>query len=273
MRIQRVCDVCAHTASRVARVTTLNRVAREAARRLRTRFNRVSDHEIPAVYLAGLDLLRPPRFDFQILRHVMTRLTLGLRVTALAQLSLLPLSHDISVMAQERAVVLQKCLRHGVAKRLRLMARRALRLRPLLLVLVTAEALAHRRQWRAFGVDDAGVTRHALAANFRHCQVLVVVDRDLAAGTNRGDGQHRAHLARVAMTALTNRCPRQALAGVVRDDVVTAHAAQARRLARRTTGDAREVHLVRKARRRRLPLTGHERRQRKRKPEQPCRKA
>ena len=135
------------------------------------------------------------------LSHVVARLALGLRVAVLAQACLLALCHRIAVVAQEGVVVLQEGHGQRVAECLRLVTRRALAALPLLRVLVAAEALAHRRQRRALRIDDAGVTRHALAADLRHGEVLVVVDRDVSARARRRRGEHRAHFVSVAVAA------------------------------------------------------------------------
>jgi hypothetical protein len=233
----------------------------------------MADHEITTVHLTGFDLLGAPFFDSQILRHVVTRLTLGLRVAALAELSLLALGHDATMVAQEAGIVLQERDGHRTPQRFGIVARRALGLSPLLFVLVTAEALAHRRQSRSLRVHYARVARYALPANFRHGQVLIVIDGDLAARARRRTGQHRLHLVRVAVTAFTDGDLRHALPRIMRGHVVTTHAAQARGLAGHAASDASEVNLVRKTRWCRLTSTSGKRRQREREPQQESRKA
>jgi len=233
----------------------------------------MANHEITAVHLARLDLFGTARFDLQVLSYVVTRLALRLRMTALAQLRLLALRHDAPVMTQEAGVVLEERHWHGAPKRFRLVARSALGLSPLLLVFMTGEALAHGRQRRPFRVHHSRVTRHALAANFRHGQVLVVVDRNLTARSYRRYCQHGLYLMRVLMTAFTDGCAGHALPGIMRYHVVTADAAQARGLARHTAGDAGEVNLMRKAGRPRLTSTRGKRSQGQGKPEQENREA
>src|ERR1700712_2831714 len=103
---------------------------------------------------------------------------------------------------------------------------------------MTAEALAHGRERRTLGVHHARVTRRALPANFRQCQVLVVVDRNLAARAYWRHREHGLHLMGVAMAARAERRAWHALPGIMRGDVVTAHAAQARRLAGRAASNA-----------------------------------
>jgi len=171
-------------------------------------------------------------------------------MAALAELRLLALGHHIAVVTQEPGIVLQERGRHRATQRFGLVTRGALTSIPLLGVLVAGEALAHGRQRRALCVDHARVARDALPANFRHCEVLVVVDRDLAARAHGFDRKHSAHLMRVAMTPLTDRDLRQALSGIMPSDVVTTHTAQTRGLSGHTASNARQVHLMRKALRR-----------------------
>jgi len=219
----------------------------------------MANHEITAVHLARLDLFGPARFNLQILSHIVTRLALRLRMAALAKLRLLALGHHAPVMTQEAGVVFEERHRHRASERFGLVTRSALGLRPLLLVFMTREALAHGRQGRPFRVDHPRVTRHALAANFRHGQVLVVVNRDLTARPYRRDRQHGFYLVRVLMTAFADGCAGHALSRIMRDHVVTTDAAQARRLARHTTSDAGQVNSMRKARWPRLTSTSGKR--------------
>jgi hypothetical protein len=98
MGIGGVRDVRAHAAGYVARIASLNRVAGEAARGLRARLDGVPHHEVSAVDLARLDLLRASLLDGKILRDVVARLTLRLRVAALTELRLLALGHGRAMM-------------------------------------------------------------------------------------------------------------------------------------------------------------------------------
>jgi hypothetical protein len=112
------------------------------------------------------------------------------------------------------------------------------------------------------------MTRHALAANFGHCQVLVVVDADLAARPNRSQREYRAGLMAVAMATLAQCSGGHALPRVVLRQVVAADAAQARRFAGHAAGKAGQMQLVRKARRRGLAAAGSYGSQRHRQPKQ-----
>jgi len=126
MGIGRVRDVRAHAAGHVARIASLNRVAGEAARGLGARLDGMAHHEVSAVDLARLDLLRSSLLDGEILRDVVARLTLRLRVAALAELRLLALGHRRAMMPQERRIVLEEGRGHGAPQRFGLMTRCAL---------------------------------------------------------------------------------------------------------------------------------------------------
>jgi len=102
MGISRIEDVRAHAARRVTHVARFRRVAARAARGLRLRLDGVAYHEVAAVKLRSLDALGSSRFDGHSLRKIVTRLAIRLRVTRLAELHLLLLSDDASMLAEKR---------------------------------------------------------------------------------------------------------------------------------------------------------------------------
>jgi len=112
------------------------------------------------------DALGAPSLDAQILRGVVTIVTLGLRVARLAELFLL--DGELAVPARKVAIVAKKRLGQDASQIARLVARSALAAAPLLFVFVTAETLAHRRRRRLARLDHAAMTGHALSANPGH---------------------------------------------------------------------------------------------------------
>lgn len=129
------------------------------------------------------------------------------------------------------------------------MTRRASAEVPLRLVLVTAEALLHRRKRGAAGLDHSRVTRHALSREPFHRQMPIVIERDgpiRMLGHDRHDRLQRR--AGVVMAGSTDTGGGKLLDRPVDRKCVARVAAQAGRFARRTARQASQVQLMRKAR-------------------------
>jgi hypothetical protein len=146
-------------------------------------------HEIPPMNLVTLDLFRTAHLDADGLAGVVAALARGLGVARRAELGLKASLRAVSSPC-ERGVVTQERLGQGAPKILLLVTRAAHAGFPLRLVLVAAEARAHRRQRLAGLPHHPRVTRHALTTNLWQSQVGVVLDADLAVGTRRLDVQH-----------------------------------------------------------------------------------
>jgi len=164
----------------VASIARLGRVAAEAPRRRGLCFQRVARHEVTAMHEGAFELFRHAHFGGKGLRHVVTSLAIPLGMAGLAQALLR--AGQRSVASHESAVMLQKSAGSRSAQILRRMARRALRVLPLLFVLMAGEAPAHGRQRRLPGPDDPAVALDALPADFWHGQMAGVLERDSAVG-------------------------------------------------------------------------------------------
>jgi hypothetical protein len=122
-------------------------------------------HEVAAVHEAALNRLGAAPLHAQILASVVTAVAIGLGVTSLAQALLL---HGFgAVMAHESGFMAQEGLWHEALEVTIGMTGRALPRLPLLLVLVTAKALAHRRQGRLARLDHPAVAAHTLSSKLR----------------------------------------------------------------------------------------------------------
>jgi len=160
----------------------------------------VADDEIAAVHEIALDRLGPTPLDGEPLRHVVAGIALGLGVTRLAEARFL--ARRRAVTANEVLIVTQERLRKGAFEISACVTRRARGLFPLLLVLVTREALAHGRQGRFAFFDDAGVALYALSADFGQRQMLVVIESDRPRHARRLVSEHAHHFVRVFLVAL-----------------------------------------------------------------------
>jgi hypothetical protein len=209
-------------------------------------FERVPDQEPSAMHLPFLELFRMPALDAESLRGVVTIVALRLGVARLAQAPIF--GRHLSMVTHEARIVAEKGLRRRPRQILRLVTGRALPLLPLLSVLVTGEALAHRRQRRGPALHHSAVTGHALPLDFAHGEVLIVIESDRAAARARPCDQ-RAHpagilvMARAAPGGVAARRTRPALRAFM-----TAVAAEARRSAWRSARQPNQVREVRKAR-------------------------
>lgn len=132
------------------------------------------------------------------------------------------------------------------------MTRCALAQVPLRFVFVAAEALLHRRQARASGFDDARMTRHALAGNVGHPQVLAVVEGDGSVGSGTRRRDHRLQESVVIAVAAGARADGRQGVPATLCNRVAARATEARRLAWRAAAESRQMQLVREARSRAL---------------------
>jgi len=211
-------------------------------------FERVPDEEAAAVHLAAFDSLRSPTLDGELRGRVVAPVAVCLGVAGLAQLSVL--QRHLAVMTRERLVVPKKGLGERSSELACGVAGRALSGFPLCLVLVTREALAHRRQRRASLLDHPAMTGHALALYFLHAQVLIVIETDGRAQRWRPLEQlpHPALIRMMtgaAQRRIRTRVARFALRGAAG---MTGVAIQASWLARRSAGEADQMRQVREAR-------------------------
>lgn len=192
-------QVAAHSALKVARIAGLRRVAARALRRLSPGLDGMPYQEIAFVHLMGIDLLRPPALAGQLLGNVVAGGALRLGVTRLTELALL--HRHLPVVTRKCLVVSEEGLRRRLGQIARLVTARALASLPFSFVLVTREALAHGWQGRGAALHHTAMTGHALSLNLGHCEVLVVVETDLAARRQRL-GEQRIDAAYIAaMTA------------------------------------------------------------------------
>jgi hypothetical protein len=103
----------------------------------------VPREEVAAVLKSALDALRTSSLDRNALRHVVTIVAVRFFVTRATELSIS--SSFVAVTSREASLVLQKGDRKRKGKIPPLVTGGALPLLPLLRVLVTGEALLHRR--------------------------------------------------------------------------------------------------------------------------------
>jgi hypothetical protein len=229
----------------MAGVTGLDGVATNAARGLGLGLDGVAHHEVGAVHEAALEALRSPSLHGQVLRQIVAVRALRLRMTGLTELLLL--LRERAVMAHEALVMAQERLREGSLQIGPLVARGALTRFPLLFMLVTGEALAHRRQRRAPALHDPRVTSHALPLDFAHFEVFVVIEMKGPGDALRSGSEHRLNLVRVVpMAARADRRLRELVRTIALRYRVAAVAIEASGLALLAALHAGEVDAVRK---------------------------
>jgi hypothetical protein len=148
----------------------------------------VPSHEVSAVLEVLGHGLWPTPLHAQILRRVVATVAVGLRVTGLAQALLL--YGLCSVVLHEIAFMAQKGLRQSTLYIGERVTRRALAEVPLRLVLVTPQALFHRRERRTAGFHHTRVTRHALPIDTLHPQMSIVSKSDFSVRRRGRRGEH-----------------------------------------------------------------------------------
>jgi hypothetical protein len=216
-------------------------------------------HEVAAMNEVPLDRLGPPLFDGERLRHVVTGLAIRGSVTRPAERAVRRgrspvISDEIALVSRERA-------RQEMREITTRVARRAFPPVPLCLVLVTAEALLHRRDVRRVLLNDSRMARHALPSDAGESEVTVVIERDFAVGPLRDTREDLPRLALfVRVTPVAQRCVGELVDAIFAARSVASVAAQALGLSGAAASESGEVRLVGEAGRDVLGAGGEDRR-------------
>jgi hypothetical protein len=192
--------VATHTPRHMAAVAVLRFMTALAFPGLRAGLDSVPHHEVPAVYLAGLDLLGASCFYGKANAHVVTALAITLGVASLAELLLL--HRFTAMMTHETRVVLHETARQDVLEVTSEVAGSAFTFVELLLVLVASETLAHRGNGGLPDLHYARMAGHTLTGDGPHAQVLVVIETDFSVGARRHHVQHLAHAVGIILVTL-----------------------------------------------------------------------
>lgn len=223
------------------------RVTAQALRRLDSSVEGVASHVVTAMNEALLDTLGESPLGRDLSRNVVAGLTLRLGVARLTQRSLV--KRLVAMAAQEVFVVLHERDGQRALEIFALMAGRAHRSIPLLLVFVTGETPAHGWHFCLALPDDAGMTAHTLTIDSLHVEMQIVIERDLPVGSRRDHFEHVRHAREILVVATRAQLRiRQLVRSVTLAGCVTGVAGQALRLPRPTAPDTGQVCRMREAR-------------------------